>query len=121
MENLCKPETKLWDNIGLGGSQKCELVTADSNGWKYDAVDVAEFLRDEFPVGRMVDALHGDTWRRCKLVKQAGANRWEVSYNDPKTTFQTHMLRRPENEMETLLDTVGWGLREASVAAAFSM
>ena len=59
------PTADLWNGEGCGGSQKCELATADELGWEYDEVDVSYFLRDEFPAGCTVDAWDGVTWRRA--------------------------------------------------------
>ena len=36
MQELRNDLVNLWDGIGLGGSQKCELATADEMGWDYE-------------------------------------------------------------------------------------
>ena len=65
--------------VGCGGSQKSELATANlmkkqSPGWDYEEVDVTAFLKDQFPPGAQVDALHeteaDSRWRKGIVVKQ---------------------------------------------------
>ncbi|CAE7364389.1 HERC2 [Symbiodinium microadriaticum] len=65
------PTENLWDGIGLGGSQKAELATADEEGWDYDEVDVATVLLGAFPEGAQVDAwCDADRmWRRGRVAK----------------------------------------------------
>ena len=45
-----------------------------SPGWDYEEVDVTSFLKNEFPPGAQVDALHeteaDSRWRRGIVVKQ---------------------------------------------------
>ena len=44
------------------------------SGWHYEEVDVTAFLKDEFPPGAQVDALHETEadvrWRKGIVVKQ---------------------------------------------------
>ncbi|CAE7244678.1 unnamed protein product [Symbiodinium sp. CCMP2592] len=79
MEDLSDREVDLWDGVGCGGSQKSELATANlmqkqSPGWDYEKVDVTAFLKDQFPPGAQVDALHETEadvrWRKGIVVKQ---------------------------------------------------
>ncbi|CAE7642888.1 unnamed protein product [Symbiodinium sp. CCMP2456] len=65
------PTVDLWDGIGLGGSQKAELATADEEGWEYEEVDVATFLDEAFPEGARVDAWcdAAKVWRQGKVEK----------------------------------------------------
>ena len=74
---LTLPELKyrnLWDSIGCGGSQKCEIAYVEhmrakfGSAWEYEEIDVARFLQKEFPMHSMVDAKYGDTWRTGKLL-----------------------------------------------------
>ena len=64
----------LWDGIGCGGSQKCELAYLDmmqkkcGDDWNYDAVDVVNFLKNEFTEGKVVNALDGTQWCRGELL-----------------------------------------------------
>ncbi|CAE7762850.1 unnamed protein product, partial [Symbiodinium pilosum] len=70
MDELC--HTNLWDGVGLGGSQKCEVATADAEKWDYDSVDVASLLEQEFRPGRRVDAWCDETksWRMATVLEQ---------------------------------------------------
>ncbi|CAE7911298.1 unnamed protein product [Symbiodinium necroappetens] len=79
MEDLSDCEVDLWDGVGCGGSQKSELATANlmqkqHPGWDYEEVDVTAFLKNQFPLGAPVDALHeteaDSRWRRGIVVKQ---------------------------------------------------
>ena len=80
MEELSREKVDLWDNVGCGGSQKCELATLDrlqkqeGSKWDYDEVDVADFLGSEFTAGCPVYAKTkgegGEEWRRGVLVRQ---------------------------------------------------
>ena len=115
MEDL--PTANLWDNFGCGGSQKCELATADFMGWEYDQVDVGEFLAHTFPTGCTVDALDGAAWRRCQLLGQVGEHQWEVRCSDPEKTFSTHNIRHPDLEVENMLDRIGGDLSRSAVQA----
>ena len=65
------PTVDLWDGIGLGGSQKAELATADEEGWEYEEVDVATVLLGAFPEGAQVDAWcdAAKVWRRGTVAK----------------------------------------------------
>eukprot|EP00439_Symbiodinium_sp_Y106_P019642 s3821_g2.t1 len=65
------PTVDLWDGIGLGGSQKAELATADEEGWEYEEVDVATVLLGAFPEGAAVDAWcdAAKVWRRGTVAK----------------------------------------------------
>ncbi|CAE7795115.1 unnamed protein product [Symbiodinium sp. CCMP2592] len=65
------PMVDLWNGIGLGGSQKAELATADEEGWQYDEVDVSTLLEAAFPKGAEVDAWCDDakSWRRGRIEK----------------------------------------------------
>ena len=64
----------LWDGVGCGGSQKCEIAYLErmrqqqGEAWNYDHVDVSHFLKEEFIVGAKVDAWDGKLWCRGTLV-----------------------------------------------------
>ena len=72
MEMLVQDDVDLWNNIGLGGSQKSELATVDMMRWTYDQVDVGLFLRDKFTKGYQVDAWFeaAQGWRRGTVMNQ---------------------------------------------------
>ena len=72
MDRISAKDVDLWDNVGLGGSQKCELATVDMMGWSYDQVDVALVLQTEFERGCSVDAWCGEEnrWRRGEVILQ---------------------------------------------------
>ena len=80
MESLSRDTIDLWDNVGCGGSQKCELATLDrlqkqeGSKWEYEEVDVADFLGSEFtagcPVYAKTEGKGRDEWRRGVLVMQ---------------------------------------------------
>ena len=61
---------------GVGGLQKVELAAADSMGWQYDEIDVAEELEERFPKGCVVDAWceERNCWRRGTVEAQKGSS-----------------------------------------------
>ena len=75
-EDLKNDHIDLWNGVGCGGSQKCEIAylelmkqeTGDGL-WDYDAVDVTHFLKSEFKVGAMVCGLDGKQWSRGTLLR----------------------------------------------------
>ena len=73
-EDLCNENVNLWNGIGCGGSQKCEIAFLErkkqeaGDAWAYDCVDVAHFLKDEFKVGAKVDAFDGQKWWKSILL-----------------------------------------------------
>ena len=73
-EDLNRDDVNLWDGVGCGGSQKCEIAflermrQQEGDAWNYDHVDVSHFLKDEFKVGAKVDAWDGKQWCRGTLL-----------------------------------------------------
>ncbi|CAE7377564.1 unnamed protein product, partial [Symbiodinium microadriaticum] len=129
MEDLSNCEVDLWDGFGCGGSQKAELATANlmqkqHSGWHYEEVDVTAFLKDEFPPGAQVDALHETEadarWRRGIVVKQtdkvtkaeSGEEStefvWQIkSDDDSGEMFEASQVRHLNVAVEQLLHR--WG------------
>lgn len=92
------PFADLWNGVGCGGSQKCEIAYLDlmkkgpeGHAWDYDLVDVGHFLKTEFQVGAKVDALDGKEWCRGTLVTVPSA-----IPKDPKETTWT--VRKPSGK-----------------------
>ena len=85
MDRLAANDVDLWDNVGLGGSQKCELATVDKMGWTYDQVDAAVILQKQFQRGCKVDAWFEagaeSRWRRATVMEQGK----KVARKDGKT------------------------------------
>ena len=76
-DHLKSDAIDLWDGVGCGGSQKCEIAHLElmrrqegeaGEAWEYDHVDVSHFLKEEFKVGAKVDACNGKEWCRGTLV-----------------------------------------------------
>ncbi|CAE7244695.1 unnamed protein product [Symbiodinium sp. CCMP2592] len=129
MEDLSDCEVDLWDGVGCGGSQKSELATAklmqkQSPGWDYEEVDVTAFLKNEFPPGAQVDALHeteaDSRWRKGIVVKQtekvtateSGDEStefvWQIKCDDDAgEIFQAAQVRHLNVAVEQLLQR--WG------------
>ena len=69
------PTANLWDGVGCGGSQKCEIAYLEKmkqehpdEGWDYCGIDVVSFLSGEFRPQQEVNALDGSQWRRAKIM-----------------------------------------------------
>eukprot|EP00434_Breviolum_minutum_P017022 symbB.v1.2.015019.t1/scaffold1113.1/size137147/3 len=69
------PTANLWDGVGCGGSQKCEIAYLEKmkqehpdEGWDYCGIDVVSFLSGEFGPGQEVNALDGWQWRRAEIM-----------------------------------------------------
>ena len=72
------PTANLWDGVGCGGSQKCEIAYLEKmkqehpdEGWDYCGIDVVSFLSGEFGPGQEVNALDGSQWRRAEIMPWA--------------------------------------------------
>ena len=78
--------TNLWDGVGLGGSQKCEVATADAEKWEYDSVDVASLLKQMFPRRLRVDAWCDETksWREATVLDQLTKEPEEKDKDNPE-------------------------------------
>ncbi|CAE7276883.1 unnamed protein product, partial [Symbiodinium pilosum] len=63
------PTSNLWDGVGCGGSQKCEIATIKAMGWEYDGVDVSLFLREQFKENDVVEFLDGGYWRKGPILE----------------------------------------------------
>ena len=119
------PTAELWNGVGCGGSQKCELATADERKWDYDELDVVQFLRAEFPAGCEVDAqdMHktekGEScrWERCRIkslkrvsdtkADQADRLEWKVVSLVDGRVFDTKSIRHPDLNIQHLLESLG--------------
>ncbi|CAE7244682.1 unnamed protein product [Symbiodinium sp. CCMP2592] len=110
--------------------QKAELATANlmqkqHSGWRYEEVDVTAFLKDEFPPGAQVDALHETEadvrWRKGIVVKQmekvtkteSGEESTEFSWqiksdDDSGDMFEASQVRHLNVAVEQLLHR--WGI-----------
>ncbi|CAL1127885.1 unnamed protein product [Cladocopium goreaui] len=116
----------LWDGVGLGTSQKCEVATLEAMRketgdpkWDYDPVDVTDFLISQFKEGDLVEALDADSrrWRIGRILKvpQSGMTKddrhtvrhtWNIICNWSGTEFQSEHLRplvQHTNGFETIL------------------
>ena len=90
----------LWDGIGCGGSQKCELAYLDmmqkkcGQDWNYEGVDVVNFLKKEFTKGKVVNALAGTKWCRGELLaRPILVERPKPSPEDPNKKEQVLQCR----------------------------
>ncbi|CAE7242556.1 unnamed protein product, partial [Symbiodinium sp. KB8] len=134
MEDLSDCEVDLWDGVGCGGSQKSELATANlmqkqHPGWDYEEVDVTAFLKNEFPLGAEVDALHEteavSRWRKGIVVKQmekvtktesGDASTefvWQIKCDDSGDIFEARQVRHLNVAVEQLLHRWGYILEPA--------
>lgn len=111
------PHADLWNGVGCGGSQKCEIAYLDlmkkdhGNAWDYDQVDVGHFLKSEFQVGAKVDALDGKEWCRGTLVtvpsaipKDPKETTWTVRNARNGKTFATNRVRHADLIRKMLTD-----------------
>eukprot|EP00438_Fugacium_kawagutii_P002486 Skav209079 [mRNA] locus=scaffold207:355660:360842:+ [translate_table: standard] len=116
MEEL--PEVNLWNDEGLGGSQKAEVATFDrmmerhGAAWKYEEVDVADFLEAHFKVGTAVDAWYNNAWCRGTLVKvpdsfQGDPEPWQIRSKATGEVFQSQHLRHVTDAVQKLLQSIG--------------
>ena len=113
------PTADLWNGVGCGGSQKCELATADERNWDYDEVDVVQFLHAEFPPGCEVDAEEEGIrrWERCRIkslkrvsdtkADQPDMLEWEVVSLVDGRVFDTKSIRHPDLNIQHLLESLG--------------
>eukprot|EP00435_Cladocopium_sp_Y103_P042399 s2736_g11.t1 len=102
------PHADLWNGVGCGGSQKCEIAYLDlmkkgpdGDAWDYDLVDVGHFLKSEFQVGAKVDALDGKEWCRGTLLsvplaipKDPKETTWTVRKQQSGKTFATNRFKK---------------------------
>ena len=134
-DDLSRLDVDLWDGVGCGGSQKCEIAylnkMRDQNpgkGWEYKGDDVIIYLKEEFKPGKLVLAWDRDKWRRGTLLSgpmlqeqqctKSGKSKMEwiapckVECLETKKAFSSERLW-PANgpyEIWRLLDTVGKGV-----------
>eukprot|EP00435_Cladocopium_sp_Y103_P044015 s563_g12.t1 len=108
-EDLNSDNVNLWDGVGCGGSQKCEIAylermrQQEGDAWDYDYVDVSHFLKEEFKVGNKVDAWDGELWCRGTLVgvpsaipkKPEDAN-WTIQSQASGHLFVTDRVRHAD-------------------------
>ncbi|CAK9113761.1 Helicase ATP-binding domain-containing protein [Durusdinium trenchii] len=100
------PKADLWDGIGCGGSQKCEIA----RGYKYEEVDVGEFLTGQFKRGDEAEALDGSTWRRCevldvpkKMISKEDVATWQVECKLSGRVFDSKHVRSSRDSLKSLL------------------
>ena len=117
----------LWDGIGCGGSQKCEVAYLDmmqekcGQDWHYEGVDVVNFLKNEFAKGKVVNAFDGKQWCRGELLARPTlVSRSKPSPEDPNKKEQVLQCRvqshgkvfttervRHRDDIQKLLHSVG--------------
>ena len=115
-EDLSNKGVDLWNNIGCGGSQKCEIAHLEKmrkekgDDWAYDCVDVAHFLKDEFKVGGKVDAFDGQQWWKGTLIgvpktvpKDPKDAKWVVQSQSGEI-FSTDRVRHADLMRQMLAD-----------------
>ena len=115
-EDLSSKNVNLWNDKGCGGSQKCEIAYLDKmwkekgDDWAYDCVDVTHFLKDEFKVGRKVDAFDGQQWWKGTLLgvpktvpKDPKHAKWVVQ-SQAGEIFATDCVRHADSMRQMLAD-----------------
>ena len=112
----------LWDGVGCGGSQKCEIAYVEhmrakhGSAWDYEEIDVTRFLEKEFPVHSMVNAKHGNRWRTGVLlmtvpsfdddvVTRSAELKWIVQCKETQQIFVSRHIRHAREAIHNLLDT----------------
>ena len=111
------PNADLWNGIGCGGSQKCEIAYLDRQKWPYVETDAINFLRQEFQWGKDVVAWEGQEWTRGTIVQPPHLSPHSESSVEQtaqcivrcsKTgrTFATHRVRHGDR-IQQLLEAVG--------------
>ena len=112
----------LWDGVGCGGSQKCEIAYVEQmraehgSAWDYEEIDVTRFLEKEFPVHSTVDAKHGNRWRTGVLlmtvpsfdhdvVTRSAELKWIVQCKETQQIFVLRHIRHATEAIHNLLDT----------------
>ena len=63
------PNADLWNGVGCGGSQKCEIAYLEKQKLPYLETDVLDFLGREFQCGKDVVAMDGQKWTRGTIVQ----------------------------------------------------
>ena len=101
------PNADLWNGIGCGGSQKCEIAYLDRQGLAYVETDAVKFLRQEFQSGKEVIALNGKEWRKGMIVRPPQPD-MKCSIRCSKTgrIFETDRVRHGDT-IRKLLEAVG--------------
>eukprot|EP00435_Cladocopium_sp_Y103_P021402 s3795_g5.t1 len=115
-EDLSSKGVDLWNNIGCGGSQKCEIAHLEKmrkekgDDWAYDCVDATHFLKDEFKVGGKVDAFDGQQWWNGTLLgvpktvpKDPKDAKWVIQ-SQAGEIFATDRLRHADLMRQMLAD-----------------
>eukprot|EP00438_Fugacium_kawagutii_P013607 Skav203000 [mRNA] locus=scaffold1344:153833:158975:+ [translate_table: standard] len=118
MEEL--PNVDLWNGQGLGGSQKAEVATFErmverhGAAWKYEEVDVADFLESHFKIGTAVDAWYNNEWCRGTLVQvpdsfqgEPAQISWGVRSKTTGKVFTSQHLRHVTDAVQKLLQSIG--------------
>lgn len=105
------PTSNLWDGIGCGGSQKCEIATLKAKDWDYEGVDVSSFLKAQFNKGDVVEALDGAYWRKGPILAvNVEEVKWRVRCHFSSKEFWTDHVR--PSEADDLLKAIGGSTRE---------
>ncbi|CAK8996151.1 unnamed protein product [Durusdinium trenchii] len=116
----------LWDGKGLGGSQKGEVAFLEkmwretkNPAWRYEEVDVMQFLQNEFQLEQEVDARDKEKncWRRGRIVGLPDASQtandskwvaeWTVECNEHREKFKSTHLMHTTDPIDKLIDKVG--------------
>ena len=121
-DHLKSDAIDLWDGVGCGGSQKCEIAHLElmrrqegeaGEAWEYDHVDVSHFLKEEFKVGAKVDACNGKEWCRGTLVgvpsripNKPKDSKWTIQSRSSGQLFVTDRIRHADF-IQTMLAEVG--------------
>ena len=116
------PTANLWDGVGCGGSQKCEIAYLEKmkqkhpdEGWDYCGIDVVSFLSGEFRPGQEVNALNGSQWRRAEIMPWPSAEdptkmeervKYTVRCQKTGKEFTTDRVQHADS-MQTFLSEVG--------------
>eukprot|EP00438_Fugacium_kawagutii_P022216 Skav203949 [mRNA] locus=scaffold391:205921:208083:- [translate_table: standard] len=114
------PYAKLWDGVGLGGSQKGEVAKLEQmkhlepgGKWDYDEVDVTDFLENQFQPGKVVDAFEDGTKRfsKAKILRVLRPNdrelKWRVEGVISQRPFVTNRIRHSTDSFQKLLQKCG--------------
>ena len=120
-EQLNDERCNLWDGVGLGGSQKCEVAflekmrREEGDAWDFDAVDVADFLQQEFPAESLVDVWHeaSGSWKRGYVVRFSvndaqklgeKVTTWIVELQDTHERCESRHVRHPTDAIQKVFD-----------------
>ena len=101
------PKENLWNGIGCGGSQKCEIAYLDRIGLDYVEVDAIHLVRHEFQRGIEVIAMDNGKWRKGMIVSPPQPDmKCSVQCSKTGRIFQTDRVRHGDT-IRKLLEAVG--------------